>query len=155
MSNFISQILSWPIIVQGALGSALFWLCLLIGNKIVRASIRHSITFGSERKMRILKMERLRYTGALAPGIEPTTLSTVALLYSAAGYAFKAMASIVLGLLLGDLLPLFRPIGYMFALYYLFWAIASVRDLHSDDEAQLKSRLEELEKKIKILENGA
>jgi hypothetical protein len=35
MTELIDTILKWPIIVQGALGSGLFWLVLFMGQKSV------------------------------------------------------------------------------------------------------------------------
>ncbi|WP_024594258.1 MULTISPECIES: hypothetical protein [unclassified Pseudoalteromonas] len=35
MSELMDAVMKWPIIVQGALGSGLFWIILLLGQKIV------------------------------------------------------------------------------------------------------------------------
>ncbi|GAW97997.1 hypothetical protein MTCD1_03655 [Colwellia marinimaniae] len=34
VSDIVNAVLEWPLIIQGALGSGLFWLLLLLGQKI-------------------------------------------------------------------------------------------------------------------------
>jgi hypothetical protein len=86
MQELIDAIKAWPIIIQGALGSALFWLVLVVGQKITNAlSIRFSTQSKSRRRARLVN-QGLRLRALIAgdgPDRAQTTYFFSALLYRA------------------------------------------------------------------------
>jgi hypothetical protein len=38
--EIVNKILEWPVIVQGALGSLLFWLVLTLGQRIIHFGVK-------------------------------------------------------------------------------------------------------------------
>ncbi|MFG0381991.1 hypothetical protein ACF8C6_13700 [Pseudomonas sp. zbq_18] len=155
MTSLVDQILEWPVIIQGALGSGVFWLILLLGDKLIKFSSKHTLAFSKKQRIELLGSEILRYKGLLAPGMEAATLSTVGLIYEAVKYISWALSAITLGLLLSEILGVFSTIGYLVAIYYLFLAAHAVRDIKSSDPEIMKSHLAALEAKRDSLKQSA
>ncbi|MCZ8217796.1 MAG: hypothetical protein O9337_00145 [Acidovorax sp.] len=152
MLDILAKILEWPVIVQGALGSALFSLLLYLGTKATQYSLKHSISLSRTQRLRALRTEKLRLNGAVSKDETFFTLSTVGLIYASIAYALRAAVSLVLGHLLSHWIPVLAVVGLLFALYYLFWAIESVRDLPDTEDAKLKARLKVIESEIERIE---
>jgi hypothetical protein len=51
MEQVVEIILAWPAIVQGALGSGLFWLILLLGQKSSSVSTSKYLRFSNKQRL--------------------------------------------------------------------------------------------------------
>jgi hypothetical protein len=60
MNNLIKEILEWPIILQGALGSFLFWMLLSGGQKLTSFLVEKFSKYSKTKKLRILQEELLK-----------------------------------------------------------------------------------------------
>lgn len=84
-----------------------------------------------------------------------TNLTTTALIYISLNFFFKAVTALVLGYFLSYFNEMFKHISCLFSLYYLFLAVDSVRDLHSQDKDELLKRLKEVKAKIAELDKAS
>src|SRR5438045_1754199 len=108
MKAVVQQILQWPIIVQGALGSALFWLIITIGERVVRRIGARLRGFSRMRRLEFLHAEGLRYQSILEDqDPQMAVLAIVGLIYGAIHYIIKALAAACLGFIFYSLFPVF------------------------------------------------
>ncbi|GAB2877541.1 hypothetical protein ACCI51_08305 [Microbulbifer echini] len=125
--DIVNQILSWPAIVQGAIGSGLFWLVLHLGQKITKISQsllgrhRHEVDMRDRIIIAALESQDIKQ------------ISTVLSMGSFFGihYIFKALIFVVLGLCIQNIIPTFGTIGYVGGLVYLFLGLRACPALES------------------------
>jgi len=116
--NIIKIITDWPVIVQGALGSGLFWAILEIGQRLVkRAATRVSADRKTGSNWALMAHEA---EGELAQS------ARFMCLYAAVHYFLKAGVVAALSLALGSAIEVFSSVGYLIAAYFLFRALAYV-----------------------------
>jgi hypothetical protein len=151
MEIIIDRILQWPVIVQGALGSGLFWLILFIGQKAFAVSSSRYITFSKKRRLNSLQAESIRYKAFIIEDKSISAFLLIGLIYSAMHNLIESLICVFIGLLFHNFIPVFGVIGYLFALYYLFKAADNVR--YTNSEIDNKSKVEELMAEITILKN--
>lgn len=151
MEIIINRILQWPVIVQGALGSGLFWLILFLGQKAFAASSSKYISFNKNRRLGKLQAERIRYRAFIVEDRGLSVFLIIGLIYGAMHNLIKSLICVCIGLLLQSFIPVFGAIGFLFALYYLFNAADAVRDI--DSKVDKKNRVEELATEIMTLKN--
>jgi hypothetical protein len=149
MKAIIDQILQWPVIVQGALGSALFWLILVIGERSFRKCTSIFRGFSKEKQIEFLYADAVRHM-AFA---DKDSGHFVVLIYCAVHYVIQALLAICLGLIFESIFPVFGVVGFAMAIYYLFLALNTVRDTKSGVDH--KKELEQIEKKIEELKAKA
>jgi len=147
----LDEILKLNVIVQGALGSALFWLIAYLGEKLVR---RLGLAFGkfsTNHQLEKLRSERLRYM-ALEANTDHTSanLAITALIYTSLYNITRGLIMLVLGLIFGSVLPVLATVGYLMAIYYFFLASHAVRD--TDDDVDPSTKLKEINAMIEKLE---
>ena len=150
MEDLLVVIKAWPIIVQGALGSALFSLIVFVGQRLARwAASRWSHTSKQARKTWLIN-EQAKCLATMAPTHEGFSTFATILLYRASRHLFKALMWVVLGLLAGLFLSWLGVIGYLGGLYYLFktYEVVSPMDVNVHNQA----RLEELRAELQRLE---
>src|SRR6267378_8555562 len=103
--DIVKKILEWPIIVQGALGSAVFWLVLVLGQKIVGVFSKRAIKFSSDWKTKSLTREyiarRLFWDDELA------VLGFSMCIYHALQFGFRGLVFITLGFISSEFIPVF------------------------------------------------
>lgn len=116
--DIIKTVTDWPVIVQGALGSALFWAILEVGQKGVR---KFAARLGRDKKtanwFALAAHEASGEAGAQARFI---------CLYGAMHYVLKGLVVTVLSLAVSPLLDVFAAVGYVIAAYFFFRALAFV-----------------------------
>ena len=149
MRAIIDQILQWPIIVQGALGSALFWLILVIGERAFRKCTGIWQGFSKDKQKEFLQTEYILHM-AFA---EKDSGHFVVLIYMAVHYLIKALIAICLGLIFQSVFPVFGIVGFVMAIYYLFLAVNAVRDTKAGVDH--KKEMERIKDEIKKLESKA
>ncbi len=151
MEEFIEAVKAWPVIIQGALGSALFWLILLAGQWLTEKANKSSSAFLVKTKKSSLINERVRL-GALKAQGKDKALFTTMLLYRMSRPLLMGLIWMVLGLAFDSILGVFSIIGYLGSLYYLFLALGIVKAIKF--EGDIDSRLKELKVAIEKMENA-
>lgn len=116
--DIVKTVTDWPVIVQGALGSALFWAILEIGQRSIR---RVAARLGSDKKtanwFALAAHEASGEGGAKARFI---------CLYGAMHYVLKGLIVTVLSWAVSPLLDVFAVVGYLIAAFFFFRALAFV-----------------------------
>jgi hypothetical protein len=131
--DFIKTISDWPVIVQGALGSALFWLVLELGQRVTR---RLAAKVGHDRKTANW-FSLAAHISPAGPGRDTARFFT---LYGAIHYGLKGAIVTALSAALGGLLDVFASVGYLMAVYFFFRALSYVphSSSHGTKEQQEK-----------------
>lgn len=147
MSEFIDIINDWPGIVQGALGSALFWLFLAIAPKslfFVFGKFSHKSLKLRKRK---LKMDLIKYEAISSDITSDQTYALTGLTYTCLRELISAFLWLTLGLISMTFIPLLGVVGFSGALYYFLLAqrITSTIDTDIDSSEVMESINKELE----------
>ena len=120
MDQLIRAASDWPVIFQGALGSALFWAFLKLMGWLVASVTKllseYSSAAATEKKRAELIFHK-NIRGQDAVGY-------LHAIYRALGYLFTAMAWVVGGITIGNYFNVFYIIGLFGALIYLFRGMA-------------------------------
>lgn len=111
--EFVDKILEWPIIVQGALGSALFWIVLVLGQKIFAKA---SSKFSQDRK----SANEVALLARASADLDESNHAFLCCLYGASHYLIKAILVVTLSLLISPFNNVIPIAGYLIAVYYLF-----------------------------------
>ena len=149
MNELIQKILEWPIILQGALGSGLFWLILVAGQKFT-AFITVKVSKSSrKRRLRALREEGLKCRITLPDNDERATMVAL-LVYRALRHISFGLIWLALGLAFQAFIPTFGLIGYLGALFYLFNAARVFKPIGQDSDK--KKRISEIDAEIEQLE---
>ena len=134
--GIIEQILQWPVIIQGAIGSALFTFVLYLGQKLTNWGGKK---LGSDKDVANF------FAKAFVASEMGSDLQIYAFhnsIYGCVHYFIKASLVLTLSMLLGLVIPLFEYIGYLMAVYFLFRSLSYVPHFNSFP------RGEELEKEV-------
>ncbi|MFW1535905.1 hypothetical protein ACEV8P_23010 [Vibrio parahaemolyticus] len=125
--SIIETILQWPVIVQGALGSALFaltfWLCQLVMKRLISSSKKFTSDLVGDLKARDSMIEK-------AESWEDKIHVLGGLVYVGFHYLIKALIFLVLGHLIGSFIPVFGYVGTVIGMFYLFRALVCCPDLN-------------------------
>lgn len=149
MNEIVQEILKWPIIVQGALGSGLFWFILFIGQKLSFFLSDRLSKYSTKKRIDRLRVESVKYKITLDN--QPHRASFFGLLlYRAAGRITIGLVWLTLGLAFQSIVPIFGLIGYIGALYHFFNGWQIFRPL--DTDVNKEKRIEEISGEIKELE---
>ncbi|MBA2083780.1 hypothetical protein [Aeromonas veronii] len=152
MNDLITAIKAWPIIVQGALGSGLFWLILVLLQKISLKITGYLSHLFKESEKSEIRTELLKILMTEAAGIEKLNYAAP-ILYRMARPFLRAILWLVLGLFVGSIISIFGIIGYIGSIYYLLQAlnVVSAYKYNGDLEERksvLSARLKELEENV-------
>ena len=151
MLELVSIFNDWPIIVQGAMGSGLFWLVLLIGQSLVTAlSKKYSLHSVKSRKSWLISA-RAKYIAATTKNNQDRNFYVTLINYRASRHFYKAFMWLVLGLITNTLVYPFGIIGYVGSLYYLFKAYDVVSPVHVHEDAE--EELKKINKELKDITN--
>ena len=147
--TIIDEILKLSPIIQGALGSALFAL-ILWALKITFGFLhKKTISFNQNNLLNKYQSDLIRYTALESGDVNSNTLAMVGLLYFAFSDFIKAIISLCVGVLFSSIFPMFKEISFLFALYFLYLALDSVKVAKS--EKTYAENIEELKAKIDAL----
>ena len=144
MTELIDAILKWPIIVQGALGSGLFWLLLFLGQKTVEKISK--IYSHKSNEARISRLTTAQFKYALGTGIDDHETNAhyfAVLIYRSLRYLFRALMWVILGLVVNSFISPLGIIGYLGALFYLFKAYEVVAP-NTESEEVNATKLDEV-----------
>ncbi|WP_273984237.1 hypothetical protein [Vibrio parahaemolyticus] len=149
MENLINMIKDWPVIVQGALGSGLFWLILLVGNKLQSAFSQKYSTYSVKSRMNWLRSEQCKHRAAFSRDATEQTLWTTALIYRASRDVIRAIMWLSMGLIFQSFFMPMGVVGFIGALHYLFKAYDVVSPF---DKGKLTTEdLDKINEELKVL----
>ncbi|WP_126971136.1 hypothetical protein [Xanthomonas sp. BRIP62411] len=137
--NAIDQILQWPVIVQGALGSLLFWIAYEIGS---RATNSISKKLGKDKRVALW----FSLSSVVSDDRARRDSLRITCLYGALHYAIKAILLFAFAWASSLFNKTFGAVGCFVGIYFLFRALSYVP--HFDkfgSEAKAKTMLTELE----------
>lgn len=149
MSSLLKAISDYPVIVQGALGSALFALCLYLGQKIA-VSVREWVaSLSVKKRRRYLTEEVIRYNAIASTDFATRAAFVSLMLLRASRSLFKALLWLTFGLISGSVIGVLGVVGYLGALYYLFLGLSTLAP--TDKTVDPKERLAELRAELKSI----
>lgn len=144
--DFYEKILDWPAIIQGLLGSFLFWFIIYIGQKITRYFSKKI----SKDKETATYFAKAYYAARVDDPIRIQLFTSV--VYGAIHYFLKASLVMVITMWIGEALPIFQHVGYLITVYFLFRSLSYLPHLSifgSKEDAQ-KNLILEMNKKKSI-----
>lgn len=116
--DIVKTVTDWPVIIQGALGSALFWAILEFGQRgLRRLTSKLSLDNETANWFALASLE------ASPPLREKARYMC---LYAALHYLLKAGVVLILSLVVSPVIDVFATVGYLIAVYWLFRALAYV-----------------------------
>jgi len=152
MQELVQEVLKWPLIIQGAIGSALFWGILSLGQVITSKLIEKASTYSKETRESNLRTKWSKYYGHKAfLNKEKNVVAEVqiSLIYASFRNFLKSMVWITLGLLFSKVISVLGVVGFIGGLYYLFKALNIVQKI--DTNVDVDNKLKEIEDQIKLV----
>jgi hypothetical protein len=143
--------MEWPVIIQGALGSALFWCIIqLLQRAFEFLSSKFSRLSTGRRKSRVITLLS-KYWIIDSEEWDEKAYHTSIVIYRSLRDFYRAMIWLTLGLILNSLFDVLAVIGFIGCLFYLLSAINSVQAIsvdgkHKDKIEKLVKELDEIKK---------
>lgn len=152
MDKFISAVQNWPVLVQGAIGSAIFWLILLIGQRATGffSKIARDRAEGNQESH--LFNELLRHRAVRDATHPESTADFASLLwYRASRKLIVGLIWLSLGLMFSEVAQAFGVVGFIGCIFNLFGALNVVKPLNVEGDidekiGQFEAKLENLDK---------
>ena len=145
----LQEILNLPVIVQGALGSFLFWLTFTV-TKLISGYIAAAIgKFDKSWREEALEFEQLQSQYMVAEPIAKINYILLAI-YGAANRALQGLVYLCIGAVANTMVEPFGLIGYCFAIIYFFRALKAIPFAVRDGRTieWHRSRIDELQKQL-------
>lgn len=151
--SLIAAVQDWPVLIQGAIGSAIFWLVLLVGQKLTAFSSMKMREHSKERQKIFLFNEILRHKAIRDGGaFEAGAFYAAVLWFRASRHVISGLIWLTLGLIFNAVSDVFGLVGFLGCLYFMFSALAIVKPL--DFEGDISEKIAELETKRKELDGN-
>ena len=142
MEKLVASIQDFPVIVQGAMGSALFALVLYVGQKIAAYCFDSVRANSKKTRIRQIKEQYIRFCALSAEDSSERTYFVSVLWLRASRHLVKALIWLVLGLASESAFGAFGPfgaVGFTGAIFYLFLALNIVKPIEFDGDIQQKT----------------
>ena len=157
MDDLVQIFKNWPVLIQGAVGSALFWLVLKLikkGYEIVEQSLSHR-SLRQRKSWLISNIARLKALSSK----EHTSRSYYAsmLIYRSLRHLFNGIIWLSFGLIVNTLFNPMGIIGFVGCIYFMLKAFETVKPINSenlDKETELSSFQDELKLVRERLKEG-
>ncbi|EKO3430886.1 hypothetical protein NTH35_002435 [Vibrio fluvialis] len=151
MKDLFVMFKDWPVIVQGALGSALFWLILKLFERIFNNINKaySSLSVNSKRNWTRSEIAKLEAVLSKSPNDAGPWLTI--LVYRCLRDVVRALIWLCMGMVGQSVISGMGIVGFVGCLYYLFKAAHSVAPIENKDKSeeqlkQLYADLKELKK---------
>lgn len=146
MNELIEAVKAWPVIIQGALGSALFWLILVIGQLVTDTLAKRYSHHSREARGSWLTNEYGKLRAATSRTDEEFATYATILLYRASRRLFSALMWLAMGLIFQSIFMPAGIVGFLGCVYYLFQGGQIIGMLRPKAEAneQLEAVVKEL-----------
>ncbi|HHB1595865.1 TPA: hypothetical protein ACN976_004043 [Vibrio campbellii] len=149
MDELIQSVKDWPVIIQGALGSALFWLFLKAADAMLSSANKTYSSFSKKAKRNWIRSEIGKVQAVLAKEQHQASPWLTILIYRCLRDIVRALMWLCLGLLGQSLVPGAGIIGFIGCIHYLFRAYHSVAPVQKDENSE--ERLQDLREELKKL----
>lgn len=137
MNDLYNAVKDWHIILQGAIGSGLFWVVLIVGQKIVVFASDKFSYHNKNSRISWLASAALKYQPCEYGSTDETHVIT-SLVYRSIRLFYKSMLWVILGFVINMFFYPLGIIGFIGGLYFLFKASEVVSPIEQDDDMQLK-----------------
>ena len=146
MSEIVTAISNWPVILQGALGSALFAATIYFGRRGASLVMGKYSTISTRRRIEYLQIQRVKYSILSTKDFSARAAYFSGLTYRAARHWTMGAVWVLLGFIGSVFLPVLGVVGYLGGLYYLFIAVNILKGIGKDEDAgqRVKEITEEL-----------
>lgn len=146
------EILDLPIIVQGALGSFLFWVVFTVVKKASEYLWEAIGNFNKSWKEEALEFEQLQSQYMIGSGEAKINFILIAI-YGAFNRVLQGLIYLCLGLVVNSLVFPFGIIGYIFAIIFLVRALQAIPFTVSDGKSLEwhRSRVGEIQAQLDAL----
>ena len=153
MQSLVKAATDLPVIVQGALGSALFALALFLGQKASKKLAQQVSNFSRARRLNYLTDEiaKLHFAKGKTFALKGAFVSL--LILRSLRSISKAFIWLTLGMLFGSFGTGFGVAGFIGALYYFFDGLNTLRPPQKSDD--ISARLKELSSERRKLRGEA
>ncbi|WP_141833759.1 hypothetical protein [Delftia sp. HK171] len=146
--EIITKITDWPVIIQGALGSALFWIIIELGQRVAKSTTARFSKDKQAGNAWALMAHEAKGPHALQ--------AKFICMYAALHYLLKAGVVATLSFVIGNSIEIFSSVGFLISTYFLFRALSYVPHTTSwgtlEDRAKAYQRmLDEAPAKLKAL----
>lgn len=151
MENIIKIINEWPVIIQGALGSALFAFLLYFGQKLFAYYSQVTSSYSSKTTQRKIRREIFRLQALKATNNNDKSYYASMLWFQASSRVIKGLIWLTMGLVFSSVIDVIGFVGYIGCLYYLFEALDIIKPIERVDNIDetinnLQNKLKEIEK---------
>lgn len=152
MEQLITSLKDWPVIVQGAVGSALFWIVLSALQALIRkvGVLRSKHSQSSRKSWLVSRLTKCQAFQIGPDGYAESAFNVSVLIYRSLRDFFIAMMWLCLGLLLQPFVPMAGTVGFMGCLFYILKAYEDVRPL--GENIDLKKEEEKI--RIELVKEG-
>ena len=142
--NTLTDIIqNWPVIVQGALGAALFAAVLYVGERLYTVLAFGVSRISRPRRLTYLNNRRIRLYAVKSEDLLSRTYFVSVLWYRASREVVKALMWLTLGLLFTNFVGVWGVIGYLGCLFYLLFALSVVKPIIESGD-QLDAEIEKV-----------
>jgi hypothetical protein len=149
-SELIEVFKDWPVIIQGALGSALFWIALGVGQKFVSFLLSVSALHSKLSRKSWLVSAQIKYKSYLTESDFEEISGLSFLIYRSLRLFYKSLMWLVLGLISNLFISPIGIIGFMGCIYYLFQSYDVVSPIEELDDGidAVKDKLIKINKEL-------
>ena len=138
-TDIVNEILQWPVIAQGLLGSFLFWLLFSVGQKLFSFTNKR---FKDEKKLGSFFGRNAR-DQFYKDNYNISNYSFFVCIYASLHYFVKFALTAFLSFILADLIPVFSYVGYLISIYFIFRSLSYVTHFNvfeKEDEKRKRSK---------------
>lgn len=137
LNEVVGMVKNWPVIVQGALGSALFWLISLVAQKVIASGIRYYSNRSKDNRMSWLVSRDAKHQAFGGEADSSTAAyATSALIYRSLRPVYKGIVWLGFGLIASAFSPLGLAIGGIGLAYYFLRAYDVVSPMSLEEHTQ-------------------
>lgn len=152
LDRLVAAVTDLPVILQGALGSALFALALFGGQRIsVLVGSQFAKSSRKRRKVYLIE-QQIKYNVVKSKEYAARGAFVSLLVYRASRSLFKALIWLTLGIAFGTMKEVLGLVGYCGCLYYLFAGLNTVTGPESVPDADAK--LQEIKTELETLNDA-
>ncbi|MBC7847180.1 MAG: hypothetical protein H7Y10_11885 [Flavobacterium sp.] len=143
--EIVNKILEWPAIIQGIIGSFLFWAIFAIGQKVIEFSTKK---IKEDKNLGSFWGRSARNT-FYNDNFEFSNYSFFICIYGSIHYFLKFVIVVFISQILREFIPIFAYVGYAIAFYFIFRSISYVTHFdvfESEDKKREKEVIPEQKK---------
>lgn len=149
MEKLLASIQDFPVIVQGAMGSALFALLVYIGQKVATYCFDSFRASSKKSRIRQLKEQQVRLRALCAEDYDQKAYLTSLLWLRASRHVVKALIWITFGLAFESAAGTLSVVGFIGAIYYLFLSLNIVKPISY--EGNIEEKLMDIRTELRSL----